>query len=96
MVDLERARNLSLTFRSTNAVGYENAADMIDALVVEVERLREPPDWAPLITLCEQQLDDVQAGESDDDSDLDHYIYEAALTALYGPDIFKWMNARTR
>ena len=53
------------------------------------------PDWAPLIKLCEQQLDDVQAGESTDDSDLDHYIYEEALIAVYGPDIFTWMNERT-
>jgi hypothetical protein len=29
-----------------------------------------------------------------EDDDFQHYVYEAAMEAIYGPDYFKWRNSR--
>jgi len=51
----------------------------------------ENPDWSRLIKTCEECICEHEKGESVD-SDLPHYIYEEAMKAVFGPDIFKWIN----
>ena len=53
------------------------------------------PDWTSLISICKQHvIDKWNEGWVDDDSK--HYIYEAALDAVFGPDIFPRLNERSR
>lgn len=47
-----------------------------------------------LIEVCDAHVEELDKnGYADDDSS--HYIYEAAMTAIYGPNIFKWINKKT-
>lgn len=55
------------------------------------KRLANPIDLSEIEALCEENLDHIEA-RREDNTDLDHYIYEAVLKALYGPDVFLWMN----
>jgi len=50
------------------------------------------PDFTNLSKLCAQWLDEVETGEVG--GELRDYIYEAALEAVYGPDVWKWVNAQ--
>ncbi len=52
-------------------------------------------DLQELQEMCSNYLHDL-AGDSYVDDDYDQYIYEASLEALYGKDVFKWINARVR
>lgn len=45
--------------------------------------------------LCEQYVNDKWDGKYVDD-DLIHYIFEAALQAVYGQDIFERLNQRSK
>lgn len=53
---------------------------------VKLEELRK---------ICQEYIDFV---DSDDDyyedNDFDQYIFEKAMIALYGKDVFKWINER--
>lgn len=51
------------------------------------------PDWSKLIRTCDDVIKECERGEHED-SDLPHYVYEEAMRAIYGPDVFKWMNKR--
>ena len=44
--------------------------------------------WQKLIEVCQYSIDQI-AREGYNDEDTAHYIYEAALNAIYGPTIFK-------
>ena len=49
------------------------------------------PDWETLIEKCEENIKSV------DDygrkiKDADHCIFECAMEAIYGPDIWDWYN----
>ncbi len=45
------------------------------------------PDWSVVTKLCRDHIDQIERGEAED-SDIPHYIYEAAMCAVYGPGIF--------
>jgi hypothetical protein len=51
-----------------------------------------------LLLQCEQYMNDIESGELHEDgqSDLQHYIFEAAMKAFYGPDVFDWINSKLR
>jgi len=63
-----------------------------EALEAELARRKETssarptplptPDWAPLVNL-------ITEGEHQDD-DFAHYVYEAAMTAVYGEAYWEW------
>ena len=54
----------------------------------------ENPDFAQLIKTCKEHLETiVEEGYIDDDGT--EYIYEAAMTALYGDGIFTYINSIT-
>ncbi len=55
------------------------------------KRLEGKVDLSKVYELCEENLDHIEA-RREDDTDLDHYLYEAVLEALYGQSVFAWMN----
>jgi hypothetical protein len=73
-------------------------------LEAEIERRRagKPPmpeltgriELEALLKLCKQYISDLhEYGRVDED--MHHYIFEAAMQAFYGKDIFIWINKQT-
>lgn len=50
--------------------------------------------FAGVMRLTEAYMDNVEAGDYIDE-DSQHYLFEEVMIALYGPDVFKWINERT-
>lgn len=53
------------------------------------------PDFAELEKRCDSIIAEALKKEDDREVDLDdvrEYIYEAAMTAFYGPGVFDWLN----
>ena len=53
------------------------------------------PDWSTVQRYCQEQVDTIFQGKYVD-SDSDHYIYEAAMEAVFGRNVWSWINARMR
>lgn len=49
------------------------------------------PDFTRLKSTCQAFIDTI-SNEGYIPEDDDHYIYEEALTAFFGPDISQWIN----
>lgn len=74
-----------------------------EELRAELERRQRPvlprpchvrdPDWEPLIKMMEESLTESIAKGYEDD-DFKHYVYEMAITAVYGKEYFQWRNAQ--
>lgn len=47
------------------------------------------PDFSKLISDIKTYIEDVKSSEA---KELKQYIYESALEAVYGPNIFKWIT----
>jgi hypothetical protein len=60
----------------------------------EIPKVKEIKDidWNPLIKMCEEHLVEISEGFADDDTD--HYIYETALTAIYGNSVWDYINSK--
>jgi hypothetical protein len=56
----------------------------------------ENPDLTELIKVCEGHFNTLDKGEGGDDNDDDHYIYEEALKAIYGENVFDYVNSRLK
>lgn len=58
----------------------------------------EQPDLEPLRKACEGYLSFVKSDDYNDDAAGDHwhFIYEVALATVYGPNVFEFVNAKTR
>jgi hypothetical protein len=53
----------------------------------------EKPNWDALrLMIIEGVAETVENGGHEDD-DFAHYVYEAAMEAVYGKDFFIWFNA---
>lgn len=53
----------------------------------------EKPDYSQLRQMIIGEI--TQACENCyQDDDFEHYVYEEAMKAVYGPDIFTWLNAQ--
>jgi hypothetical protein len=51
------------------------------------------PDFGDLIGVCKQYIREIaEYGRADED--YDHYIYEAALAAIYGKDVWRFINGK--
>ena len=48
-------------------------------------------DWSKVVNLATDIRDTLVRGEYVDE-DLPHYIYEAVMTAVFGPKYFEWHN----
>jgi len=53
----------------------------------------EEPNWLPLYKMCLSRLDDITNGDAD--SDGRQYIYEAAMTAVFGNGVWVYINEMT-
>lgn len=53
------------------------------------------PNYSAVKALCVEYLKLRQSPEycSDDGSDFEHYLFEEALKAVYGPNVFDYINA---
>lgn len=49
------------------------------------------PDYNCLIQCIDEYMTAVETGQGDVD-DLQHYIFETALEAVYGTEVFNWVN----
>lgn len=79
----------------------------IDRLEAERKRLQderelatmpkpvENPDWTEVKKMCQEVISQL-AKDGWYDEDLKHYIYESAMEAVFGKDVFTWMNKRGR
>ena len=78
----------------------------IDRLQAELEQKRreqelatpkpvENPDWSGVQEMCQEVIDSL-AKDGWYDDDMDHYIFEGAMQAVFGEDVFTWMNKRGR
>lgn len=57
----------------------------------ERPKIQTAINWLPLITCCEEYMNELEVtGYVDEDSE--HYIYEAAIEAIYGPNVWNWIN----
>lgn len=51
-------------------------------------------DWKDVKRLCIRYIEDMGLDEDDVDEDYPIYIYEAAIEAVFGGEVWKWINAR--
>lgn len=50
------------------------------------------PDLTDLRNACQEYIDDIAINHNRVDEDWPHWIYEAAMIALYGENVFRWIN----
>ncbi|MEK6881970.1 MAG: hypothetical protein AABY22_20295 [Nanoarchaeota archaeon] len=48
-------------------------------------------NWEPLIELCEDYIRQLEE-EKYVDEDTEHYIFEVAMEAVFGKEVWKWIN----
>ena len=64
----------------------------------EIEETRPQPldvqDFSQVRKACEVHIQELIDGKVD--SDIDHYIYETAMEAIYGKDIWNWVNSKLK
>lgn len=56
---------------------------------------KEDINWDPVIRACQERLTEYKKG-TDTDSDIPHYIYEAAMSAVFGSNVWDWTQATTK
>jgi hypothetical protein len=49
-------------------------------------------DFSAVIEMCKDHIANIENDEHDDDTD--HYIYETAMEAVFGPKVWEWINKR--
>lgn len=54
------------------------------------------PNLNSLRATVAEYIEDIHTGKYHPDSDDHHYIFEEAVKALYGQDIFEWINKNIR
>ena len=52
-------------------------------------------DFTQVIKLCESYINDLDK-DGWVDEDMDHYIFEAAMEAVYGKSVWEWINKKLR
>jgi len=52
------------------------------------------PDFTELIKLCQSHIDDMEGDDYNSDNDDKEYIYEAAIEAVFGKNVWPWINAQ--
>ena len=77
----------------------------IEDLIAELERREKEreekerpkpvanPDWSHVQQLCEENIEHL-AAHGYEPKDMDHYIYEAAIEAVFGKNVWVWINER--
>lgn len=60
--------------------------------MIKRPKLLDNPNVDGIKALCEDYLDEVELGV--EDTDTQHYLFEAAMEAFYGKDVWKFINSR--
>lgn len=77
--------------------------DISAAALAEIERRKreagkpemvKDPDLTDLKNVIQGYIDYVASDDYCDDNDYADYIFEAAVMAFFGNDVFKWINGR--
>lgn len=50
------------------------------------------PDFQVLEKLTKEGLESIETNDGHPGKDFEHYVFEAAMEAFYGPDIWFWWN----
>lgn len=50
------------------------------------------PDFTALQKVCQDYIDALAKDGYDADDDFDHYIYEEAITAFFGKEVWRFIN----
>lgn len=53
------------------------------------------PDFLPLVAWLEQGMQSIQERETYP-KDFKEYVFESAMTCIYGPEVFAWINKRCK
>lgn len=56
--------------------------------------LKPNPALHVLINTCEEYMNFLESKDYHEDHDYAHYIFEAALEALYGPEVWAFVNSK--
>jgi hypothetical protein len=78
----------------------EATVEELKARIEEIEKEVPPkalsdPNFEKLKAECQIYIDTLANGKKPDE-DSAHYISEAALTAFFGKDVFKWINKKLK
>jgi hypothetical protein len=55
--------------------------------------LATKPDFTELVEVCKQYMRFLDSGQYHEDNGFREYIYEAAMTTLYGEGVFAYINS---
>lgn len=80
----------------------EELQQQIAALQAQLERLERVPEaipynsvnWIPLYDIVRDHIHNIHNKSNDEDEP--HYIFEKAIVAVYGNDIWKWYNNQVK
>ena len=51
------------------------------------------PNFQELIDECQEYLDYLTSEEYHEDNDREHFIFESAMEAVFGRDVWEYINA---
>lgn len=51
-------------------------------------------DWSDVIEICEQYIDEISHKELNENTE--NFIFEAALKAVYGDNVFNYVNSKNK
>jgi hypothetical protein len=100
---IEKARYLYCSESGGNDTWDQLPEDIQDKYIGKVIRKEttiptqlDVIDVEPLRKVCEKYIDYLKTNNCCDDTDLDRYIFETALEAVYGNDIWNWVNCKKK
>lgn len=53
----------------------------------------ENKDFAPVVKICQEYIDKLDSSGREI-KDIEHYILEAAVTCVFGKDVWNWINEK--
>jgi hypothetical protein len=71
----------------------EQIALMIEAMMPRPKQIEEP-SLSALKKACKEYIDSLADGEYDREDE--HYIYEAAMEAMYGKEVWEYINSKLK
>ncbi len=73
----------------------------LEAEVTRREKIRSAPpiplgltDWEPVANLALDYINILKRGERV--GDYEHFIFESVMVAIYGKDVWEWVNKRLK
>ncbi len=74
-----------------------------DELEAELEKRKLPaapkpvktPDWGVVIKMCGEYINSIVKGDPRQDDDFDQYLCGEVMQAIYGGNVFDWINKHT-